>query len=319
MERQGVVVSVNVSEKKGVQKRPLERCQVLADHGLEGDAHAGPWHRQVSLLAEESIKKMQALGFDVGPGDFAENITTRGLDLLSLPVGTRLIIDGTVLEITQHGKTCHTKCAIYHRLRECIMPTEGIFAKVLQGGEIRVGDEIKVLRSAAPKGGEVGMRVAVLTISDKGFRGEREDLSGKIIVEKIVSLGAEVIHQEIIPDEADIIAQRLIYLADEVDADLVLTTGGTGLSPRDVTPEATKAVIDREAPGFVEAMRYESLKNTPHAMLSRAVSGVRKQTLIINLPGSPKAVEECLSIIVPALPHGIEILRGRGGECAHAR
>jgi len=162
------------------------------------------------------------------------------------------------------------------------------------------------------------MRVAVLTISDKGSRGEREDVSGKVIVEKLESLGGEIVHREIIPDELDMIAQRLRYLADELNADLVLTTGGTGLSPRDVTPEATKAVIDREAPGFAEAMRQMSLQITPRAMLSRAVSGVRKRTLIINLPGSPKAVEECLEVILPALPHGIEILRGEGGECARS-
>ncbi|MEW6188825.1 MAG: molybdopterin adenylyltransferase [Actinomycetota bacterium] len=162
----------------------------------------------------------------------------------------------------------------------------------------------------------MSIKVAILTVSDKGFRGEREDLSGKVIVEKMTSLGAEIVHQEIVPDEFDIISQRLRYLADDIDADLVLTTGGTGLSPRDVTPEATKAVIEREVPGFAEAMRQESLKVTPHAMLSRAVSGIRKQTLIINLPGSPKAVKECLEVILPALPHGIEILRGRGGECA---
>ncbi|MDI6689344.1 MAG: molybdopterin adenylyltransferase [Actinomycetota bacterium] len=162
----------------------------------------------------------------------------------------------------------------------------------------------------------MNIKVAILTVSDKGFRGEREDLSGRVIVEKMTSLGAEIVHQEIVPDEFDIISQRLRYFADEIDADIVLTTGGTGLSPRDVTPEATKAVIDREVPGFAEAMRHESLKVTPHAMLSRAVSGIRKQTLIINLPGSPKAVKECLDAILPAIPHGIEIIRGRCGECA---
>ncbi|MEW6188824.1 MAG: MOSC domain-containing protein [Actinomycetota bacterium] len=144
----GEVVSVNISWEKGVRKKPIGRCQVLVDHGLKDDAHAGGWHRQVSLLAEESIKRMQKLGFDVGPGDFAENITTRGVDLLSLPVGTRLEIgDGIILEVTQHGKTCHTKCAIYYRVKECIMPKEGIFARALKGGEIKIGDEIRIFKS----------------------------------------------------------------------------------------------------------------------------------------------------------------------------
>ena len=142
----GVVVSVNVSASKGVRKKPVECCQVLVEHGLEGDAHAGKWHRQVSLLAEESIARMQARGFDVGPGDFAENITTRGVDLLSIPVGARIKVgDGIVLEITQHRKKCHTGCAIYQLLKECVMPKEGIFARVLKGGQLRVGDTIALL------------------------------------------------------------------------------------------------------------------------------------------------------------------------------
>ncbi|MDI6689345.1 MAG: MOSC domain-containing protein [Actinomycetota bacterium] len=147
-QRVGVVVSVNISAKKSVRKKRVGHCKILASHGLEGDAHAGGWHRQVSLLAEESIKRMQKLGFDVGPGDFAENITTRGVDLLSLPVGARLKIgEGITLEVTQHGKTCHTKCAIYYRVKECIMPKEGIFAKVLKGGKIKIGDEITIFKS----------------------------------------------------------------------------------------------------------------------------------------------------------------------------
>jgi molybdopterin adenylyltransferase len=159
-------------------------------------------------------------------------------------------------------------------------------------------------------------RVAVLTVSDKGSRGEREDLSGLAVEEEVSKRGWPVIAREIVPDEASDIEAKLRYFSDELGADLVLTTGGTGLSPRDVTPEATHRVIDREAPGFVEAMRAASLQVTPHAMLSRAVSGIRASTLIINLPGSPRAVRENLEVILPALPHGLEKLRGGEGECA---
>lgn len=159
-------------------------------------------------------------------------------------------------------------------------------------------------------------RVGVLTISDKGWRGEREDESGAVIKELVSALGAQVIKYDIVPDETDFICQRLMEWADAGFLDLVLTTGGTGLAERDVTPEATLAVIDKPAPGFTEAMRMESLKKTPLAMLTRAVAGTRKRTLIINLPGSPKGVRECLEVILPALPHAIEVIRGEAGECA---
>ncbi|HZD59797.1 MAG TPA: MogA/MoaB family molybdenum cofactor biosynthesis protein, partial [Anaerolineae bacterium] len=159
--------------------------------------------------------------------------------------------------------------------------------------------------------------VAVLTISDKGSRGEREDTSGPEIQRIVEVEGAKVIAYQIIPDEQYEIEEKLVRLADFEDAELILTTGGTGFSPRDVTPEATLAVIERSAPGFVEAIRHESLKITPHAMLSRAVSGIRGQALIINLLGSPKAVRESLQVILPALLHGLQILKGTAGECAN--
>jgi molybdenum cofactor synthesis domain-containing protein len=156
----------------------------------------------------------------------------------------------------------------------------------------------------------------ILTISDKGWRGERQDRSGEVIQEVLSKIGAAVVSYDIVPDEKEIIAEQLARWADKGDMDIVLTTGGTGLSPRDVTPEATLAIIDRIAPGFAEAMRAFSLKKTPMAMLSRAVAGTRGKCLIINLPGSPKAVRECLESILATLPHAVETLRGEGGECA---
>lgn len=143
----GTVVSVNVSEKKGIRKRPVAEIEVIPEYGIEGDAHAsGEWHRQVSLLAIESIEKMRGLGLDVSPGDFAENITTSGIDLLSLPLGARLEIGAVVeVEITQIGKECHSRCAIFYQAGDCVMPKEGLFARVLKGGTIKKGDRITVL------------------------------------------------------------------------------------------------------------------------------------------------------------------------------
>lgn len=158
-------------------------------------------------------------------------------------------------------------------------------------------------------------RIAIITASDKGSRGEREDLSGPTI-KKMCEAFATVSSYEIIADEREFISAALCHLCDEDLADVVFTTGGTGFSVRDVTPEATMDVIERLAPGIPEAMRARSLQVTDRAMLTRAVAGIRKRTLIINLPGSPKAVEECLSVILPALAHGIDMLRGYDSECA---
>jgi len=159
----------------------------------------------------------------------------------------------------------------------------------------------------------------VLTVSDKGASGKRHDESSEVIRQCIAPLEIQWVKYNIVPDEREAILDKLKEWADEADLDLILTTGGTGLSPRDVTPEATLAILDRVIPGFTEVMRAEGLKKTPFAMLSRAVAGTRGNTLIINLPGSPKAVEECLEAILPALPHAIETLRGKATDCASLR
>jgi molybdopterin adenylyltransferase len=156
--------------------------------------------------------------------------------------------------------------------------------------------------------------VAVLTLSDKGSRGEREDASGPLISELLKKINAEVIYSDILPDEKELIKEKLLEFSGKVD--LILTTGGTGLSPRDVTPDATLEVIEKEVPGIAEAMRLEGLKKTNRAMLSRAVAGVKNNCLIINLPGSPKAVKEGLEAIIDVIPHAIEKLKGDPSECA---
>ncbi|MBU0567146.1 MOSC domain-containing protein [bacterium] len=145
MNKEAKVISVNISPGKGEKKAPTECGRLIADFGFKGDGHSGDWHRQVSLLAKESIDKMRALGLDVGPGDFAENLTTKGINLVKLPIGTRLAVgDKALLEVTQIGKECHNRCAIYYQAGDCIMPKEGIFAKVISGGEIKAGDRIRV-------------------------------------------------------------------------------------------------------------------------------------------------------------------------------
>jgi len=141
----GRVVSINISDKKGMRKKPVRSAEIITEHGIKGDAHASStWHRQISLLALESIKKMQDLGLKVNPGDFAENITTEGIDLIALPIGTEMKIGDVEAEVSQIGKECHTRCAIYYQAGDCVMPKEGIFVKVLKGGKIEVGDEISV-------------------------------------------------------------------------------------------------------------------------------------------------------------------------------
>ncbi|MDR3600924.1 MAG: MogA/MoaB family molybdenum cofactor biosynthesis protein [Desulfosporosinus sp.] len=160
------------------------------------------------------------------------------------------------------------------------------------------------------------LRVGIITASDKGARGEREDLSGPTLADLVQEIGGEVVEYVVLPDDQTVLAETMRQWTDELSLDLILTTGGTGFSLRDVTPEATLTVADRLVPGIAEVMRMESLKVTPKAMLSRAVAVLRKQTLIINMPGSPKAVRECFAAIAPALPHGIQILKGEASECA---
>ncbi|ADI01355.1 MAG TPA: MogA/MoaB family molybdenum cofactor biosynthesis protein [Syntrophothermus lipocalidus] len=161
-------------------------------------------------------------------------------------------------------------------------------------------------------------KAGILVLSDKGAKGEREDKSGQVIKEMISSIGAEVVAYEVLPDEKELIVNKLIAWCDQLGLDIILTSGGTGLSPRDVTPEATAEVVERTIPGIGEAMRAYGLQKTPRAMLSRGISGIRKKTLIINLPGSVKGARESLEAVIPALDHALETLQGRANECGQA-
>ena len=206
------------------------------------------------------------------------------------------------------SKQCHNGCEIFRLMGDCIMPREGIFAKVLRGGMISEGDEITVEKRP--------LRVAILTASDSGYAGEREDVSGPTIRKILEENGYQVVHTILLPDDREMLAQEMSRIADEGVAELLVTTGGTGFSPRDCMPEATMDITERAVPGIPEAIRAYSMTITPRAMLSRAAAGIRKHTLIINLPGSPKAVKESLEYILPSLEHGLEILTGTASNCA---
>lgn len=311
----GKILAICISEKKGVQKSPVDSAVLLEDWGIEGDAHGGKWHRQVSLLSFEKIEDFRAKGADVDFGAFGENLVVEGFDLRKIPVGSRFQIGDVLLELTQIGKECHSHCAIFHAVGDCIMPREGVFTKVLKGGSIKAGDEIQLL----PLPDDRPFTAAIVTLSDKGSQGEREDKSGPAIQEILEKAGYNVIETLLLPDGIQPLAAQLSRLADQRQVNVIFTTGGTGFSERDLTPEATIQVCDRMANGIAEAMRQYSLTITGRAMLSRAVSGIRKKTLIVNLPGSPKAVKESLEYILPQLDHGLDILRGTGGECGSSK
>lgn len=306
------VKAVCVSEKRGTVKRPVEFAVFRQDYGIEGDAHAGNWHRQVSLLSWEKIQQFKESGADVEYGDFGENLVVSGFDFRSLPVGTRFICGDVVLEMTQIGKECHAHCQIYHRMGDCIMPREGVFARVVSAGVIRPGMEFRMTDPEENR----PLRAAVITLSDKGALGERTDESGPAVSKRLAGAGYRVEEELLLADEQKRIETELIRLSDGRQLDLILTTGGTGFSKRDVTPEATLAVAERNAPGISEAIRCYSMQLTKRAMLSRGVSVIRGSTLIVNLPGSPKAVNESLDCILDTLEHGIRVLKGTAAECA---
>ena len=306
------VLAVCTSAVRGVQKQNQGAAQFVAGHGLEGDAHAGSWHRQVSLLSADEIAAFNARGAAVEPGAFGENLIVEGIDFRTLPVGTWLRCGDVLLEVTQIGKACHHHCAIFQKMGDCIMPREGIFARVLKGGRITAGDEMTVVPRKTP----LPLQAAVITLSDRCAAGEREDASGPAVAGRLTEAGYTVIEQLVLPDGREGLTKELIRLADQRQPDLILTTGGTGFAPRDLTPEGTLDAAERLAPGIAEAMRAASLRITPRAMLTRAVSVIRGRTLIINLPGSPKACMECMDVFLDQLPHAHALLRGEPMDCA---
>ncbi len=284
------VEAVNVSEQKGGVKTPVERIVLREGHGIEGDAHAGPWHRQISLLSSEQIAAFDGAGRPMKPGEFAENITTSGIDLRQIAVLDRITIGDVLIEITQIGKECHSGCAIFQEVGACIMPKEGLFGRVLRGGEIRAG--MAGTCEFRP------LRIEVITLSDRASQGIYEDRSGARI-EAIIReyfagrRGHPDIVRHLIPDDADRLME-LLEAGHRRGADFILTTGSTGIGPRDIAPEVTQRFCDRIIPGIMEFMRatFGSKKRTVY--LTRGYAGLKGSTVVFNMPGSVRAVEEML-------------------------
>lgn len=308
------ILAICTSTRKGEPKASVPSAILRENHGIEGDAHSGPGHRQVSLLALTDIETMRAKGLpDLDYGAFGENFVVSGIDLEALGLGSRLRLgDCAEIVITQRGKECHERCAIFDRTGDCIMPTRGLFGRVSRGGEVKAGDALEAVEIVAPS----AIQAAVVTVSDSRSRGEEADTAGPAVARLLEDgLGAHIHTAEIVSDEQAQLETRLRFFAVEVRLDLVVTVGGTGFAPRDVTPEAVRAVVERLTPGLDEAMRAASMRITDQAMLSRCVSGILHKALIVSLPGSEKAACGNLRAVLSALPHGLDKLRGDTTPC----
>ena len=294
------VLSVNVSEKKGTIKHPVKSI-TINDKGVINDAHSGNWHRQVSMLGVESIKKFsKEAKRKINYGEFAENITTQGFILYKSAILDRFEINDVMLEVTQIGKECHgIKCAIYKEVGNCVMPKEGIFCRVIKSGTIKADDEIIY----HPKVFKIG----IITLSDRASSGEYADRSGPKIQEHItnhfsVNNRKTEIDYTLIPDDQLLLKKKLTeYKKKKID--LIFTTGGTGIGSKDFTVDVIKPMLDKEIPGIMEFIRYKYGSEKPNALISRSVAGLINKTLIFTLPGSLKAVDEYMAEITKVINH----------------
>lgn len=301
------IKSLNISEKKGTIKTPRKEI-MLTLLGVEGDAHAGKWHRQVSLLAEESIMSFEGeLGRKIGFGEFAENITTNGLSIHKTKPFDRFTTENVELEVTQNGKKCHgTSCEIFRQTGSCVMPKEGIFCRVVKPGKLTENEVLTYI----PK----MFRIKIITLSDRASEGIYEDKSGPLIEKlskdwfKNEGYLCETI-RVVIPDEKTILEKEL-QLSVEAGFDVIYTTGSTGIGPRDIAPEIVKRFMDLEIPGIMDIILIKYGAEKPNALLSRSVAGMKSKTLIFSLPGSTKAVNEYLTEIHKMLMHAFLMLNG---------
>lgn len=335
----GKIKFINLSETRGISKLSVEKAKFIDDFGIEGDAHAGKWHRQVSFLADEEVIRISEEDRkEYESGEFAENIRTEGIELSNMIIGEKLKCNGVTFTISQLGKVHHDRGAVFYSIGKGVMPQEDIMGVIeghkradkgkieLRGGglmpregiygvvsgtdDISVGDTIEKL----PK---EGFTCAVITLSDKGFKGDRIDETGPIVLEIMEkNLNLCFTRLEIMADEQKELEEKLKYLADYQQFDIIVTNGSTGIAPRDIAPDATLNIIEKRLPGFEEAMRMESFKKTNRAVISRAVAGTRKNSFIINLPGSPKGARENLEVIVGAVEHTVLKLQGDKTDCA---
>jgi len=299
------IASLNISEKKGTIKIPRETI-VLTPEGIEGDAHAGKWHRQVSLLAEESIRNFEGeLGRPINHGEFAENITTLGFAVHKTKPFDRLVSEDVELEITQIGKKCHgDNCEIFQQTGKCVMPSEGIFCRVIKPGKLTTESVLEYV----PK----TFRIKVITLSDRAFEGIYSDKSGPLL-EKLSKdwFAAQgylcETDRTVIPDEVSQLEKELNTALSE-DFDIIYTTGSTGIGPRDIAPKVISDFIDFEIPGIMDMIRLKYGAEKPNALLSRSTAGVKNKTLVFSLPGSTKAVHEYLKEIHRIMMHSFLML-----------
>lgn len=301
------ILSVNISSEKGTIKKPVP--EITLNHlGVMEDAHAGAWHRQVSLLGKESVDRFsREAGRAIAFGEFAENITTEGIELVKTSPLDRFVGEQVELEVTQIGKECHgTSCAIFREVGNCVMPKEGIFARVIRQGSLKAGDVLEYVPRI--------LRFHVITLSDRASKGQYVDRSGPRIIE-ILNRHFEgkprriELNHAVIPDDASslkVMIERTVY--DEVD--VIITTGGTGIGPRDITVETVKPMLDKEIPGIMEMIRVKYGAEKPNALLSRGVAGLMAGTLIYTLPGSVRAVNEYMTEILKTLEHLIYMRHG---------
>ncbi|MDX9942714.1 MAG: molybdopterin-binding protein [Bacteroidales bacterium] len=301
------ILSVNISEQKGTIKKPVGEIR-LGAFGVEEDAHAGNWHRQVSLLGKESVDRFSALaGREITYGEFAENLTTEGLELVKTAPMDRLVGKEVELEITQIGKECHgSSCAIFREVGNCVMPKEGIFARVIRPGVLRPGDELEYIPRV--------LRFHLITLSDRASRGEYEDRSGPRMVELLEKHFEDrprsiQIESSIIPDEATAL-ELLIRKSIEAGVDVVITTGGTGVGRRDITVETLKPMLQKEVPGIMEMIRLKYGTRKPNALLSCGIAGFIENTMVYTLPGSVRAVNEYMEEVLKTLEHLIYMRHG---------
>ncbi|MCD4848945.1 MAG: hypothetical protein K8R76_12230 [Candidatus Aegiribacteria sp.] len=303
------VSAVCLSEKRMTRKTKQDSINLIENFGVEGDAHGGTGSRQVSILSELSLSKMEAEGITISHGCCGENIDVGGaVELHTLLPGVKLKFgDSAVVGITEIGKD-NSDGHADNVIQKNIFPVEGIFAEVLTGGAVKPDDPIEVLR-------DPGYSAGVLTVSDSASRGDYPDLSGPALMELLRSNDFLPARYALVPDEVPEIAAKLKRWCDDGFLDVLFTTGGTGFSVRDVTPEATVMICDRNVPGIPEMIRQKSSEIVNSAWLSRAVAGIRKRTLVINLPGSKKAALECAEFALAVIDHGLEILRGDVTNC----
>lgn len=298
MKQTFTVESINASAKKGRIKTPVAEVRVN-ELGFENDAHAGPWHRQITLLAMEEIESVTGVGRYLKPGEFAENITTRGVDLGQVAILDRFTFGEVDLEVTQIGKECHTGCAIFQEIGKCIMPKQGVFTRVLHGGIIKAGMTGEYIQRE--------LVIRIITLSDRAVAGIYEDLSGPKIVEGVRAYyEGKRDHLKIctllIPDDADALRNALEGAAAE-GVDLVITTGSTGVGARDIAPETTVAFCDRQIPGIMEYFRVTFGAKKRNALISRGIAGLHGKMAVINFPGSVKACEEYTREFMPVWEH----------------